>query len=224
MYSTPGRLSNLVFAISSLPARANKFLKIRRAVSRKSHWVTQRAIAIYHCCVTPSKSSRDSCTLVSNQSYTHFSRRSRRAFETGSRPQTRSRCWHRLSRISLRRGRPELCLSISQQHTTLYGTMASPASCCDCCLIDAWSAWSWRLLATAALHLPPETVKGAGYDGSRTSSHRDLPWRPFSSTSTCDLPTTVSRKYAFSDCREQLRCATCKPQAVPSYNKIAAKA
>ena len=33
----------------------------------------------------------------------------------------------------------ELCLSTSQQPTTLHGTTASPASCCNCCLIDTWS-------------------------------------------------------------------------------------
>jgi len=32
--------------------------------------------------------------------------------------------------------RPELCLSTSQQPTTPYGTTASPASCCDCCMTD----------------------------------------------------------------------------------------
>ena len=36
--------------------------------------------------------------------------------------------------------KPELCLSTSQQHTTLYGTTATAASCCDCCVIDTWSA------------------------------------------------------------------------------------
>jgi len=72
-------------------------------------------------------------------------------------------------------------LSTSQPPTTLYGTTASPASCC---LIDTWSAWLWRWLAIAALPSPLETVKGAGYDASRTTSHRDLFWGPFSSAST----------------------------------------
>ena len=56
----------------------------------------------------------------------------------------------------------ELCLSTSQQPTRLYGTAVSPASCCNCCLMDTWPTWSWRLLAIAALPLPPATVKGAG--------------------------------------------------------------
>ena len=39
-------------------------------------------------------------------------------------------------------------------------------------------------LAIAVSPSPPETAKEAGYDASRTASHRDLSWRPFSSTST----------------------------------------
>jgi len=106
---------------------------------------TQRAIVLYLCCVSPLKSSRDSSPLVSKQSSTHCSHRSRRAFDTGGRPQTRSPCWHWTSRIAFQLKRmPELCLSTSQQPTTPYETAASPASCCDCWLIDTWSTWSWR--------------------------------------------------------------------------------
>jgi len=55
-------------------------------------------------------------------------------------------------------------------------------------------------LAIAASPLPPETAKGAGYDASRTASHRNLSCHPFSSTIyISDLPTTVSRKYAYAD-------------------------
>jgi len=39
-------------------------------------------------------------------------------------------------------------------------------------------------LAIAASPIPPEMAKGAGYDASRTASHRDLSWHPFFSTST----------------------------------------
>ena len=99
---------------------------------------TQIATVPYLCCVTPLKFSRDSSTLVPNQSSTHWSHRSKRAFDTGGRPWTRSPWWHKISRIAFRlRRRPELCFStLSQQPTTLYGTTTSPASCCDCCLID----------------------------------------------------------------------------------------
>jgi len=48
-------------------------------------------------------------------------------------------------------------------------------------------------------HLPPEMAKGSGYDASRTTSHRDVPWRPYWFNIYIDLPTTVSRKYAYAD-------------------------
>ena len=102
----------------------------------------------------------------------------------GGRPYIRSPCWNRTSRIAFRlKRRPELFLSISEQPTTLYGIVASPKICCDCYLIDTWSAWPWRWLAIAVSPSPPEMANGAGYDALRTASDRDLSWRPFSSTS-----------------------------------------
>ena len=137
-----------------------------------------------------------STTLVSNQSSTHCSHRSRRASNTGVRPETRLPCLHRTTRITFQlKRRPELCLSTSQQPTTAYGTVASPARCCNCCLIDTWSILSRRWLAIAALPLPPEMAKGAGYDASRMVSLSDLHWHPFSSTAislTCQSPSPES--------------------------------
>jgi len=69
--------------------RQIKIPKIRRRalilviLSRKSHWKTQRAIVLYFCSVFTSRSSRDSSTLVPNQSSTHRSRTNKRAFDTG---------------------------------------------------------------------------------------------------------------------------------------------
>ena len=83
-------------------------------------------------------------------------------------------------------------ITTSQQPTTLYGTAASHASCC---LIGTWSTWSWRWLAIAAFPLQPEMAKAAGYNASRMVSHRNLSWRPFSSTSTsltCQPPSPES--------------------------------
>jgi len=88
LYFTPGRLSNPGFAISSLPACTS--LKSPglgeehpkpaiRSLNRKSRWGTQRAIALCLCCGSPSRSSRDSTTLMSNQPSTHYSRRNKRA-------------------------------------------------------------------------------------------------------------------------------------------------
>jgi len=91
--------------------------------------------------------------------------------------------------------RPELCLSTTQQPTTLYGTAASPASGCNCCLIDTWSTWSWRWLAIAALPLSPETAKEAGLRRLKNGVPQGLSWRPFSSTSTsltCQTPSPKS--------------------------------
>ena len=58
-----------------------------------------------------------------------------------------------------------------------------------------------QMVGNRSFTLPPETVKGAGYDIWRTASNRDLSWCPFSSTptSTTCKPTTVSRMYAYSD-------------------------
>ena len=88
------------------------------------------------------KSSRDSSMVLSNRSL--LLPQEQAGFDTEGRPTTRSPCWHRRSKIAFRlRRRPELCLSISQQPATQYDIVVSPASCCNCYMIDTWSAWSW---------------------------------------------------------------------------------
>jgi len=77
-----GRLSNFGFEIFSLPACVNSKSQWSGEEhwwpqSRKSRLGTQRVIALYLFCVSPSRSSRDSSTLVSNQSSTHCSHRNR---------------------------------------------------------------------------------------------------------------------------------------------------
>jgi len=87
----------------------------------------------------------------------------------------------------------ELCLLISHQPTTLHDTAASPASFCDCFLKETRSTWSWRWLDIAASPSPQVRTNEAGYDVSKTESHRDPSWHPFSSTSlTCQLPSPES--------------------------------
>jgi len=52
-----------------------------------------------------------------------------------------------------------------------------------------------EMVGNRSLPLPPETAKEAGYDALRTASHRDLSYRPFSSTSTsltCQPPSPES--------------------------------
>ena len=84
-------------------------------------------------------------------------------------------CWVLSAPLASRlRRRPELCLSTSQQPMILCGTAASSASYCDWCLIETWSTWSWIWLAIAVSLLLPDTTNVAGYDASRTASHRDL--------------------------------------------------
>ena len=118
--------------------------------------------------VCPLQDLRDSFTLVSNQSSTDYFHRNRRAFDTGDTPQIRSPCWGKTSRTAFRlRRRPELCLSISQQPTAVYGISASPTSYCDSDLTETWSEWSWRWLAIAASPLPPVTTNGVDYNASK---------------------------------------------------------
>jgi len=41
-----------------------------------------------------------------------------------------------------------------------------------------------EMVGNRSFTLPLEMAKGAGYDASRTASHRDLSWRPYCSTYT----------------------------------------
>jgi len=130
----------------------------------------QGAIAQYLYCVSLSRSSSDSSTLVSNQSssITPAGTGGLSAWEidrrSGYLPDAR------YGRIAFRLRRLELSLLISQQPTTPCGVAASPASYRDCYLTGTWSAWSWRLLAIAALPLLPVTTNAASYEATRTAS------------------------------------------------------
>ena len=143
------------------------------SLSQKSHWGTQSANIPYLCCVFPLKSSKDSST--------HCSLGSRRTFDTGGNPA-----------FQLKR-RPELCLSTSEQPTTLYGTVASGRCKLLRLLPDRHMVrMIMEMVGNRSFTSLPETAKGAGYDASRTASHRDLSWRLFSSTPTsltCQTPS-----------------------------------
>ena len=111
LYSTSGRLSKLVLW----------FPHFLHALTQNSK-IWRRALIIAICCVSPLKSSRDSSTVVSNQSSTPCSHRTKRAFDTGGRPQTRSPCWNRASRIAFRLSRSRSC--ICRSHSSLRHCMA----------------------------------------------------------------------------------------------------
>jgi len=82
---------------------------------------------------------------------------------------------------------------------TLHGTVASPASSCDCCLTEKLSARSWRWLPITALFLPPETAKGADYVPQELRPSGSVLAHLLFNIFISDLPTTVSRKYACAD-------------------------
>jgi len=87
---------------------------------------SQIAVGSYHPTslmgMSPSKFSRDSSTLVSNQSSTYWSFRNRQAFDMGGRLQARLPCWHRTLRIAFQLRRLELSLL---SHSSLWHCVAS---------------------------------------------------------------------------------------------------
>ena len=151
------------------------------SLSQKSHWGTQSANIPYLCCVFPLKSSKDSST--------HCSLGSRRTFDTGGNPA-----------FQLKR-RPELCLSTSQQPTTLYGTVASGRCKLLRLLPDRHMVrMIMEMVGNRSFTLTTGNGKRSRLRRLKNGVPQDLSWRPFSSTSNfSDLPTTVSRKYACAD-------------------------
>ena len=89
-------------------------------------------------------------------------------------------------------------MSTSQQPTTLYGTAASPANCCDCCLTDT-------------VHMIMEMVSNRSFtlttgNGQRSRLRHLKNGVPQGSVLALllniypsDLPATISRKYAYAD-------------------------
>jgi len=83
--------------------------------------------------------------------------------------------------------------------TVWHRIVVSLTSCCDCYLIDTWSTRSCIWLAIAASPLPQEMANGAGYDALRTASHGSVLAFLLFNIYISDLPTIVSRKYAYTD-------------------------
>jgi len=175
LYSTPRRLSNLGFETSSVPACANSSGEEHlwlRYLSQKSHWGPK---------VFPSHIS--AFEILEKLIYARVE-----LIIDPLLPQEQSGFRHGRSAVHqvtlLTQDIENRFSAWKEGRSCVCRLHSSPASCCDCCLTDTWSAWSWRWLGIAASPLPPETAKEPGYDASRTVSHGDLSWRPFSSTST----------------------------------------
>jgi len=67
-------------------------------------------------------------------------------------------------------------LSTSQQPATLCGTAVSPASCCNYCLIDTWSAWSRRwYTSTFRLRTEPSVSEASNHTHPQLSEQKGFP-------------------------------------------------
>ena len=156
--STPDRLSNLGFAISSLPACAKIW---RRAVIFA---IPKPGKAIGEP-KEPSPYISSACPLQDPwETHLRSCQSNRRLFDTGSRPLNQVTLLTQNiedSFMAKKKGRA-VFVDLTAAYTTLWGTAASRANCCDCYLTDIWSAWSWRWFVIAASPSQPETTNGAG--------------------------------------------------------------
>ena len=245
-------LINLGFAISSflhgmsqrkIPGSGEEHLQLR-SLNRTCNLGTQRTIAL--CCVLVVCPLQDPWKTHLGLCRTNHSRKNKRAFGTGGRTLTRSRCWHRILRIAFRLRRQELFVDLTagntpaplsaqlsieskckafqvmcNRHTTTHQFIWQQPHTCRAvggspmeCEVG-WQPWKTPNLhhrlwyrpfikgppnyslgpAITASPLPPEIANGSGCDASRRGSHSDLPWHPFSSTSTsltCQPPSPES--------------------------------
>ena len=83
---------------------------------------------------------------------------------------------------------------------TLYGTEVSIASCRDCYLIDTWVRMNMEMVGNRSLTLTTEN----GHQGRLWHLKTGIPQGSIlapllSNIYTSNLPTTVSRNYAYAD-------------------------
>jgi len=171
LYSSPGRLSNLGFATSSLPACTNS--KLRRAL----------IVAI----PKPEKPPGDpkSYRLISLLcvSFKILERLIYARVESIIDPLLPQ------EQAGLRHGRSAVdqVTLLTQDIEDSFSAKRKSGAVFDDLTADYDAVWHRGLTCK----LPPETANRAGYNASRTASHKDLSWRPFSSTSTsltCQQP------------------------------------
>jgi len=87
---------------------------------------------------------------------------------------------------------------VCRSHSSLRHCMALRTylqSCCDCCLTGKWSIWSWRWMAIAAINGKRSRLRRPKNGVPQWSVLAPLLFNIYIS----DLPTTVSRKYAYAD-------------------------
>ena len=135
---------------------------------------------------------------MSNQSSTHYSRRNKRIFDKGGRPQIRSPHWHRTlseDNFSAKKAGAVFVNLTADCDTVWHGGITCKLlRLLVCYPTRTWSAWSWSWLAIAPSPLPPAT---GGDRRSRLRRRRNGVPQGFVLASllkiyTSDLPNTIT--------------------------------
>jgi len=91
-------------------------------------------------------------------------------------------------------------LSTSQPPMTLYGIAASSASCCNCCLIDIMVRMIMEMVGNRSFTLATRNGKRSRLRNLKNGIPHGSVLAPLLfNIHTSELPTTISRKYAFAD-------------------------
>ena len=149
-----------------------------------SHWVTQRAIAIYPCWMYLQDPCRHSSTFVSSQSSTHYSRRNKRAFNMGGRT---------LDQVTLLTQDIEDSFSAKKKARAIRRSHSSLRHCVT-------SRPHVRVAAMVTWQVHGLLDHGAGWESQLHPYHRQRQTEQVknsvhqgSNVCTSDLPTTISK-------------------------------
>jgi len=181
------------------PTQNSKDLELR-SYSRKSHWGTQRPVALYLFCASPSGSLRDS----SRSCRTNYRPTAPAGVGGFSTRKVYSRWSHladRTSKIAFQlRRRPQLCLSIAQQPTTRYGIAASPAKLLRLLPDRHMVCMIMEMVGNSNFTLTIGNGKRNRLRGLKNGLPQESVLAPLLfNIYNSYLPTTVSRKYAYAD-------------------------